>query len=306
MLEGFNLEKIKSVEFIACIENEDDSDQYFVPVDKEAQKLFELTLLDTIKQLKFEIDTWDNFELSQKYEKKERLIISTDQSEMSKINEIFNSEGWQENTKILEDLSSMVFYYCVFRDNKKNKIIGVRKATVFKRTLKQKGRFIKLVDNTFEVLNEDLFTIDKDFDFIITSKNVYILRPSSFEFVADLENIVMEKAKEKTLGLGERISCVEFTDLAEFVSGKKRAARIISGLQVRNDLEKITKERLIEAAHNTGVEIEEVGEDKIKPKTGSEMNFLELLDHRRYTTTLTDEDPLAFRAGNRTLIKKPT
>jgi hypothetical protein len=169
----------------------------------------------------------------------------------------------------------------------------VRKATQFKGAFK--GRFVSVIDDTLRVVADKVFKLDNEFDFLISVQHVYVLHPAAFEHIAEIESYAAERAKEKALVLGEIVTFLDFTGLAQYVEGHRRAARLAAALSSRNDLGTITKAMFTKAAAETGVVLERSGR-KLTPAKGSELGCLELLDHRRYTTA--GQKP-AFIAGSR-------
>lgn len=194
------------------------------------------------------------------------------------------------------DPARLVYYFGVFRDDRNRKLLGVRKATQFKGAFK--GRFVSVIDDTLRMVADKVFKLDNEFDFLITARHVYVLHPAAFEHIAEIESYAAERAKEKTLALGETVTFLDFTALAEYVEKHRRAARLVAALNGRDDLGTIKKAMFIKAAAETGVVLER-SHRKLTPAKGSELGCLELLDHRRYTTALRPGSRPAFIAGSR-------
>ena len=105
------------------------------------------------------------------------------------------------------------------------------------------------------------------------------------------------KAEEMTLRLGDTVKFLDFTGLAQVVAKHKRAARLVAALKARSDLGVIKRSMFSQAAEETGVKLEKLGR-KLVPKA-REIDCLELLDHRRYTTALKAGPNPAFVATSR-------
>jgi hypothetical protein len=172
----------------------------------------------------------------------------------------------------------------------------VRQATQFKGAFK--GRFLSIIDDTLQMVSDRVFKLDNQFDFLITAQHVYILHPTGFERIAEIEEFASAKARQMALALGETVRFLDFTGLAEYVAKHKRAAKLVTALNGRSDLQRIKRAMFCKAAKETGVALEKAGR-KMTPAKGSEIGCLELLDHRRYTTTLGLSPKPAFVASSR-------
>lgn len=301
MIPGFNLEKIVSVEFCLSLDANNDESHVQVPVDISVQNMLLSMLEQTAGQLWREDCTLSAFELSEKYGSKEALFAAIEADAFQKVREIYAEENLPVDSAALGKTKDLLYYFVIFRDEAGRKVVGVRRATQFKAILSAQNRLIRWMDDSLRAMTDNIFRLDNDFDFIIGLENIYILRPSGFEYIADVNALVSEKAKEKALALSTSIDFVDFASLAEYAGSHKRAARLISAISIRNDLDKIKNDKLRVAAQQTCVELEEI-DGKIRPKKGHEIGFLELLDNRRYTTSFTDELPRPFIAASRQAI----
>lgn len=241
------------------------------------------------------------FEVSEKYGQEELLYASISDEEFKRLKDLYDKakDITTVGSNILEEQSDKIIYYFTeFIDDSARSIIGVRRASQFKGFLSGKHRLIRWSDDSLKTVDFNIFRLDRVFDFILTIDNIYILHPSSFEFIADLSTVVSEKARERALSLSHILSFLSFESIADFASHNNRAARLIAAISVRNDIADIKKEKLIEAAAVNNIELETIG-GIIKPTAGNEIALLELLDNRRYTVSLTDDPPSAFLANSR-------
>src|SRR5437868_3544326 len=115
-----------------------------------------------------------------------------------------------------------------------------------------------------------LFKLDNQFDFLITRDYIYILHPTGFERIAEIEAFSLARAQEVALSLGEKVKFLDFTSVAEFVGGHKRAARLVAALSARDDLATIKRTMFYRAATETGVTLVKSGH-KMAPARGSEI-----------------------------------
>ena len=219
---------------------------------------------------------------------------------MAAIKALYDEEGWEVNAGALSDPSRLMYYFGVFRDDQKRKLLGVRQAAQFKGVFK--ARFLSIADDTLRMIPDGVFKLDHQFDFLITASHVYVLRPAGFERIAEVEEYASARAREMTVALGETVRFLDFSPLAEYVGMHKRAARLVAALHARDDLHAIKRPMFCKAAEELGVVLRAAGR-KVSPDKGSELACLELLDYRRYTIALAPGRKPAFVAGSRRQVR---
>lgn len=301
MSRNFDFGSIKVVEFGIC-KDTDNGEQYFiVPVANNVKKVLISMIEDTVDELGLNSNLkLEPYDPSQKYGVKERLQLSLNDGMAHKICSFYEANNILTDSHALDDLDGLVFYYAIFHDSKNRKLVGIRRASQFKGVVK--ARLIRMIDETLKLLEDNIFKLDRDFDYLVTNQTIYILRASGFEFTADLEEYILKRAQEKTEELGKSISFIDFSSITQYVSTHKRSARLVASLSSRKDLDKISGRNLKNACKKQSVEIlSENG--KIKPAPGHEHAFLNLLDRRRYHVSLIDHVDEIYEASNRHSVK---
>ena len=297
MRDEFDFDHIRSVEFcVSVATNGDDHINYLVPIDQSVQNALKQVLHTTLADIEPDEDDWSLYELSEKYGSKESLRADISAAEMAAVRVLHEEEGWEINARILTNPKKITYYFGVFRDSQGRKVLGVRQATQFKGAFK--GHFLSVIDDTLKMVPDHVFKLDNEFDFLVTAQHVYILRPAGFERVAEIEEYASARAREMTLGLAEKVKFLDFGGLSKYVGKHRRAARLVATLHSRNDLATIKRTMFCKSAEETGVALENVGR-KLAPGKGSEIACLELLDNRRYITTLKPGPKPAFVASSR-------
>jgi hypothetical protein len=300
MRSEFAFDQIQSVEFCVNVRtNSSIRASYLVPIDRSVQDALKQVLDATLVAIEPEDGRWDPYELSEKHAFKESLRANLTARAMASIRALHEEEGWAINAGALTDPKKIIYYFGVFRDNRRRRLTAVRQATQFKGAFK--GRFLSVIDNTLRMIQDRVFKLDDQFDFLITAQHIYILHPAGFERIAEIEKFAAAKAQQMTLGLGTKVKFIDFTELANYVAKHKRGARLVAALNERSDLHMIHKALLVKSAKETGIELEHTG-GKLVPLKGSEIGLLEMLDDRRYTTALRPGPKPAFVASSRRRI----
>ena len=305
MRDQFGFEAIRSVEFCVSVKEDHGHENYLVPSDQGVQDALRAMLHATVRQLENTHETgsapaWHQFEVSEKYASKEPLIATLVSEDMVTISALYEEEGWSVNPSSLNNPADISYYFAVFRDDTKRKLLGVRRAAQFKGVVK--SRLIRFADDSLTMIGDHVFKLDNEFDFLVTQTHVYILHPLGFERVAEIEELVSGKAREKALALGQQVTFADFTGIAEFVAHHKRAARMVVALTSRGGLDNIKRSKFVIAARETNVALINIGR-RIGPAADSELAFLELLDDRRYATAIKTGPKEAFVASSRKPVR---
>lgn len=306
---NFNDAAVENTKFYIAIDNGNDEDYFNIEIDNSVNEVLISILGNTLNEFKPKDkdnnDSYRRFEVSEKYGAEELLYASLKSEEFKKLKRLYDDATniITVSSNILEkESNNIIYYFAKFTDNYDRKIIGVRRASQFKGFLSGQNRLIRWLDDSLKTIDFNIFRLDRVFDFILTLDNIYILNPASLEFIADLSSVVSEKARERALSLSNILNFLSFDSMADFASHNKRAARLLAAISIRNDINEIKKDKLIEAANINKIELENINGDKIKPKIGNEIALLELLDNRRYIVSLTDDVPCTFRANSRKQI----
>ncbi len=143
-----------------------------------------------------------------------------------------------------------------------------------------------------------MFKLDADFDLLIDSTNVHILRPSGFEFVGKLQEAVLAAAPENVKALQRDLKFVDFDRIEAYATTHPRAARYLASIRAQKETTNIDKTALKKLCKGTGVKILEAS-GKITVLDGHVMGFLEVLDRRRYQLELVGGSPERFKAASR-------
>jgi len=178
--------------------------------------------------------------------------------------------------------------------------MGFRRAAQFKGLLKK--HLVTFINDALRLVEDNLFKLDTDFDFLIFDDQILIWRPSGFIFTAGMDEHIAAFAAANVAHITGEISCVNFTALGDFVAKYKLAMRLVAAIRSRNDLSSITSQRLKAECKGAGVKLI-TRNRKLLPEPGSEMGFLMLLDRRRYTVMLVPKQPETYEAASRHLAK---
>ena len=293
---AFNFQQIQSVEFGVCLDTDEGESLRLVPCVEAVQDALE-EMLETTRLAIFDADhELQEFSPAEKYAATERLFCALGSDLVTKHNDIYQAENLPIDTHALDDMAKIVSYFGIYRDADGNKLMAFRRAAQFKGVLQKK--LLHFMDDALRIIEDHVFKLDTDFDFIICDEKIYIWRPSGFIFASQMDDQMAACAMGNVDHIAEDITCVDFDGLKKFVAGHKLAMRLVAAIKSRNDLAAISKKRLKAECKEAGLKVAE-NENKLAPVEGSEMGFLMLLDRRRYTVTLIEKHPETYEAPSR-------
>jgi Kiwa protein KwaB-like len=293
---AFDFAQIQSVEFGVSVDTNNGESFRLIPTVREVQNALKEMAEETRKALFNDQGALDDFSPAEKYSQNERLKVKLESEMVAKHRSVYEAENLSFDIGALSDPTKLIAYFAIFRDVARNKMMAFRRAAQFKGILHRK--LVRFGDDALRLVEDNVFKLDQDFDFMIVDGQVWIWRPSGFEFSADMETYVAASAATNLTTISKRIACVNFSPLAKFVAGHKRAMRLIAAIKSRDDLERTSLKRLRAYCKSARVELES-NKIQIWPASGHEMDFLLILDRRRYPIQLVDQEKEIYEATSR-------
>lgn len=295
----FDIENVAFIEF--GVGRDDNQSQAFVlvPVDVGVQKaLHEMvrTTWDTMQKASGEDGIANKYEPSEKHGNLEYCYLPLNDDMSASMGELHKANNLELDSGVLKNSADVFCYFARLTDGQQRRLTAVRRAAQFKGILKSKNRLVRIYDDSLQIIEDDIFKLDSDFDLLIDGSNIHILRPSGFEFVGKLQQAILNAVPKNITALEKSLPFVEFDSIREYATKHPRAARYLAS--IRGQVSNIDKAALKNLCKNTGVEVM-VSKGKIVVSEGHEMGFLEVLDRRRYEVELVKGQPERFKAGSR-------
>jgi hypothetical protein len=289
----------RSIEFGIGIEN-----------GSQPDILYRLSINDSVKEALYDMkETFDNqfmsfpdaptrFELTEKYASSEHLTYPLIQNELPDLSNLYTNSARipLNDININDNLPLISYYFAIFTHNNGSKTIGVKRPTQFKGLLRKK--IVKILNDSLIMVPDDLFKLDIDFDFFINETSIDILHPNGFLYISKIDQFTLQRAGEATNALALRINFINFAYIAPLVEQKITAARLISSIKSRPDLEDTNEQKLLAKCALHGVIINQQG-NLIAPQDDHLITFLQILDRRLYDYDLLDNNTEQYLASSR-------
>lgn len=291
------IEDFRNIEFGICTIIDGQQTVVRIPIDNSVRTtLYEMH--ENFYETYFGIEgDAELFQPSEKYASTEKLLVPLANENLNSLQEIYNQNDMPvANISIGEIANNISFYFAIFRHNNGSKQIAIKRPSQFKGLLRKK--LIQFIDDTLQVVPDNIFKLDNDFDFIIHEVNIDILHPTGFNFIANIDEEVLRSAADSTRQLSLRIQYINFNYLADFVGHSKTAAKLVASIKSRTDLERTCQIKLLEKCVRIGVNIREEN-GQILPDETDIVRFLEILDRRGYDFDITEDLPEIYVASSR-------
>lgn len=300
MTLDFDLSDLRTVEFgVGRDMNNAERAFHCIPVDVSVQ--------DALREMAEA--TWQalstmepaRYEPGEKYASQEYLVLPLMDNLAASMRELHEANNLPLDINALSDPSLVFCYFARFTDTQGKRLTALRRATQFKGVLRKP--LIRLVTDVLKIIEDKVFKLDADFDLLIDSVHIHILRPAAFEFAGQLQQTVLDAVPRNIASLQKNLSFIDFSTIQTYAASHVRAARYLASILATQETQNISIENLKEACLRTGVQVFDEG-GMLRVDERHIIGFLEVLDRRRYELELIDGQPEKFRAQSRQRIQR--
>lgn len=292
----FDWQSVKTTEFGVGRDDGDERVFSYIAVDAGVQSALREMAEETWHTMNNAGGSPPMYDPSEKHAGVEYVYLPLQHDLSASLQDLHQANNLAPDATALSDPAKVFCYFARLIDTKGRRLTALRRATQFKGVLK--NRLIRLATDALTIIEDKVFKLDTDFDLLIDSNNIHILRPSGFEFVGQLQQAVLNAVPENIKTLQKEIAFVEFDSILAYACMHPRAARYVASIRAQKETTNIDKRALKALCKNTGVDIHE-SNGKITIDEGHVMGFLEVLDRRRYEIELVKDAPERYRAPSR-------
>lgn len=292
----FDLNNVRATEFGVGQDDREDKNYVCVAVDAGVQAALQDMVTATWGEMQKLAQTPAQYEPSEKHESHEYLFLPLDDVLAVHLQQLHQADNLTSDNKALEETSSIFCYFVRLTDKKGRRLTAVRRAAQFKGVLK--SRLVRLVTDSLKIVEDRVFKLDVDFDLLVDSRNVFVLRPAGFEFVGMLQEAVCAAVPTNISLVQAEMPFVDFSGIEAYATGHPRAARYLASIRAQRETTGVDRQALRRCCSEAGVGVN-LHKGKIEVQAGHEMGFLEVLDRRRYTLELVQGAPERFKAASR-------
>jgi hypothetical protein len=295
----FDLEQVRVTEFGVGLDAGSEPTFVEVSVDADVQGALREMVQATWVAMQEHEDGPTKYEPSEKHAATEYVFLPLDDDLTSAVRDLHRANNLDLRATALDAPEGLFCYFARLIDKRRRRLTALRRATQFKGVLKK--RLIRLLSDSLVLIEDRVFKLDNDFDLLVDSTNVHILRPSGFEFAGKLQQAILAAVPQNAKAIQDCLRFVQFSSVEEYASQHPRAARYLSSIRGQEGLKQTSKALLKKLCKETGVGLIE-SNGRLTVQSGHVMGFLEVLDRRRYQISLVEAKPERYRAASRKKI----
>ncbi len=226
---NFDLQTVKATEF--GVGRDEGTGQAFValPVDGEVQTALREITSATWEAMQGQTKDPPRYEASEKHGSVEYLHLPLSSDLVASIRELHEAANLPFDSDALADPSAVFCYFARMADEGGRRLTALRRATQFKGILK--SRLLRLTTDALKLIEDQVFKLDNDFDLLVDSENVHILRPSGFEFAGKLQEAILQAVPKRIAVIQKDLAFVDFARVQEYAltHPRVRGVTIIDG-----------------------------------------------------------------------------
>jgi hypothetical protein len=138
-------------------------------------------------------------------------------------------------------------------------------------------------------VEDNIFKLDDDFDFILYADEIKILHPQGFINIADIDQIILGNITQIASNIsGTFNQKIDLSLISNKMPKAKRISKLLASINARKDLGKTNIAKLHNMCQKLNVVIT-YKNGVLAPNEHNMFEFLEILDRRLFDYDLTDE-----------------
>jgi hypothetical protein len=299
MTLNFKFDSTKSIEFGVGHEVEDEELFSLVSVDKNVKTALREMAENTWNVMQSGDDP-EEYQPSEKHTSQEYVFVAIDSELAMRIKNLHQATNLSLNAIALENPETILCYFSRMINSKGKRLTAIKRASQFKGIVKK--RLVQFVTDTLKLVEDRTFKLDNDFDMLVDSEHIHILRPSGFEFIGELQEVIRKAVPSNVEAIRKEMPFVDFSNIESYAGNHTRAARHLASIRSQRETQNISQSLLKKACKTHGIDLH-VKDGKITIPAGHEMDFLDVLDRRRYELELVEGAPERYRAGSRRKVE---
>lgn len=294
--DDFDTDNIQTVNFGVALRS--NGNRYFVPTDAPIKRALQGVLGATADWFG-QIETgWQLHDISEDYGEPRAVYAPRGTDYLVDLSDLFNAGDLDDLANAYDHVPNIDHYFGIFHDNQGRKAVGIKKATQLKGTLGARNRLMRIADDSLQMIEDDVLKLDREFDAIVTDRNVFMLKVRSVEYLANIVDHVAGAAAGKVEYIHATVPFLDLTRIRADIAKHPKMARMAASIAARPDLAQIQQGRVEELAAHHGLAFKNV-DGRLQCRRQDEAKLLEILDARRYQLDLTAAGPVPYRATGR-------
>ena len=274
---SFALDRIRSIEFGVGRDHQGSQAFDAVPTNASVQSILGDMAKATASRLEQLTTDPRRYDPSEKFGSNEYIYLPIGDDLAETFRNLHEASHLETSTNALNDTNRIFCYFARFNDDTDQHLTAVRRAAQFKSI--GRARLMGWLNDALTIVQGPMFKLDSDFDLLVDSERIHILRPSSFEFAGRLQQAILEAVPRNVEVLRDEIPFVDLDSIEEYASKHPRAARYLASIRSQGWAKNIDKSALVKLCELRGIEILD-SNGRFTVSNQHTLGFLEVLDRR--------------------------
>ena len=299
---NFDIENVETVEFGVGRHIGSDRTYAAVPVHLGVQTTLQEMVVSTCRKMEASAESPSTFNPAEKYASVEYLTLPIDDDLALRLKTLHETP----NLTIASDdyLDWMTRCFCYFArlwDVDGKQLTALRRSTQFKGALNKQNRILSLGTDVLRIVDEPIFQLNVDFDVIVDSDTVHIIHPNSFKLLGQIEEAIAEAVPRNIQAIQSQMGYVEWSTIEGYANTHSRAANLLASIRTNGYGDNLDRSALESDCEAGGISLTDVA-GQLVVTDGQIMDFLEVVDRRRYVSRLVPGLTERYKASSRTRV----
>ena len=294
--------KIKTIEFGVGVDLSDGEQVYkAVPTDAGTKDALYDMVANTLKELQELSGNPPKYNPAEKSASREYVYVGLDDPIVASLREIHCAHNLGRDCHALSDPTAVYCYFARLMDIQGRRLTALQRAGQFKGVLK--SHLLHVIDDSVGLVQEHFLKLDTDFDLLIDSRYVHVLRPAGLESLGQLQGVILNAVPQSISGIRASMDFVDFGNIQSYSQIHPRAARYLASIRSESEVQGVTESSLKQQCAVMGITVQQDSTSgKLRVPDEQVLEFLELLDRRLYDDPLIPNSGEHYKASSRTKV----
>jgi len=246
---------------------------YFVPTDGNMKEALKEMISATVNGFGAIDSDWEAYDISEDYGARRRVFCPRGDEFMAVFSDLFNAGALDDLANLPDHVNDIEMYFAEITDNQNRRMIGARKATQFKGTVKARNRLVRMVNDTLSIIEDTVFKLDSEFDVLVTDANVYVLNDGKMQQLGEIVSRVAATAKDKVQAIEDEITFLDLSRIKEKIEKHPRVARYAASIAKNPTIANFQKDKIAELAGQHGIKFKELDDGRLQCRVQGKRGF---------------------------------
>jgi hypothetical protein len=299
---NFDIENVKTTEFGVGRYIGSDRTYAAIPVHLGVQTTLQEMVANTCRKMEANAESPSTFDPAEKYASVEYLTLPIDDDLALRLKTLHETPNLTiASADYLDWMTRCFCYFARLWDVDGKQLTALRRATQFKGALKKQILILALGTDVLRIVDEPIFQLNVDFDVIVDSDTVHIIHPNSFKLLGQIEEAIAEAVPRNIQAIQSQMRYMEWSTIEEYANTHSRAANLLASIRTNGYGDNLDRSALESDCEAGGISFRDVA-GQLVVTDGQIMDFLEVVDRRRYVSRLVPGVTERYKASSRTRV----